>query len=199
VLVVGVDVLSRVTDWTDRSSCFLFGDGAGAVVVGPTDTEHGVLSTYLGADGSGADLLKINAGGSRLPASEETVRNRDHYLKMEGREVFKFSVRIMGEACLKALQQCSLTTENVDVLIPHQANLRIIDSASERLGISSDKVFVNIHEYGNTSAASIPIALDEAYRSGRIKADDIAMLVGFGGGLTWASAVVKWILPKLEA
>jgi 3-oxoacyl-[acyl-carrier-protein] synthase-3 len=196
VLVVGVDVLSTMMDWTDRSTCVLFGDGAGATVLGPTDVDKGVLSTHLGADGSGADLLKVEAGGSKLPASEETVRNRQHFIKMGGREVFKFAVRIMGEASLKALTACGLTTEDIDLFVPHQANVRIIDAATDRLGIPREKVFINAQDYGNTSAASIPIALDEAYRGGKINEGDIVATVGFGGGLTWAAAVIKWIMPK---
>lgn len=196
VLLVGVDVLTCVMDWTDRQTCVLFGDGAGATVLGPTDLGRGVLATHLGADGSGADLLRIDAGGSKLPASEETVRNRQHYIKMEGREVFKFAVRTMGEACLKTLDACNMTTDDIDLFVPHQANVRIIDAATDRLKIDKDKVFINAQNYGNTSAASIPIALDEAYRGGRIDDGDIVSTVGFGGGLTWASALMKWIMPK---
>lgn len=195
VLVIGVDILSSVTDWTDRSTCVLFGDAAGAVVVGPSEVGKGLLSFHLGADGSGGDLLKIEAGGSKLPPSEDTVRNRQHYIKMEGREVYKFAVRIMGEAAIKALDMCGLSPEDVDLFIPHQANIRIIEAAAARLGLPSEKVFVNVESYGNTSAASIPVALDEAYRKGRIKQDDVVVAVGFGAGLTWAAAVLKWTLP----
>lgn len=195
VLIVGVDVLSRVTDWTDRATCVLFGDAAGAAVLGPVAEGNGVLSTFLGADGSGAELLKLDAGGSKLPASEETVRNRQHYVKMEGREVFKFAVRIMGEASIKALEMCGLSSEDVDLFIPHQANIRIIDAAVQRLGLPSEKVFVNVEKYGNTSAASIPLAIDEAYRMGRLKEGDIVVVVGFGAGLTYAAGVLKWTLP----
>ncbi|HAH87739.1 MAG: beta-ketoacyl-ACP synthase III [Armatimonadota bacterium] len=195
ILVVGVDVLSRLTDFTDRSTCVLFGDGAGAAVLGPVAKGEGVLATCLGADGSGAELLKVEAGGSRLPASEETVKNRRHYIKMEGREVYKFAVKIMVEASIKALGECSLTPEDVDLFIPHQANERIIDAARDRLKIPAEKVFKNVANYGNTSAASIPIALDEAHRSGRIKAGDVVVAVGFGAGLTWASAALKWVVP----
>lgn len=194
ILVIGVDTLSKVTDWTDRSTCVLFGDGAGAVVLGPASPDEGVLSTYLGADGAGGDLLKIDAGGSRMPTTEETVRNGMHYIKMEGREVFKFAVRIMGEASIKALQICNLTTDDVNLFVPHQANTRIIDAAASRLGLTEDRVFKNVQDYGNTSAASIPIALDEAYRSEKIKKDDIVVVVGFGAGLTWAAGVLKWTM-----
>ena len=195
VLVIGVEVLSSVTDWTDRSTCVLFGDAAGAVVLGPTSSDTGVLSSYLGADGSGSGLLKIEAGGSKLPASEETVRNRQHFIKMEGREVFKFSVRIMREAAIKALEMCGLTPADIDLFVPHSANMRIIESGARRLGLPDEKVFTNMQNYGNTSAASIPLALDEAYRSGRVKEGDVIVAVGFGGGLTWAATVIKWILP----
>jgi 3-oxoacyl-[acyl-carrier-protein] synthase-3 len=196
ILVVGVDVLSKLVDFTDRSTCVLFGDGAGAVVLGPVAKGDGVLSTCLGADGSGAELLKVEAGGSRLPASEETVKNGGHYIKMEGREVYKFAVRIMVEASVNALGKCGLTPEDVDTFVPHQANERIIDAARDRLKIPAEKVFKNVANYGNTSAASIPIALDEAYRSGHIKKGDVVVTVGFGAGLTWASAVIKWGMPS---
>ena len=195
VLVVGADILSRFTDWTDRSTCVLFGDAAGATVIGPTVPDTGVLATCLGADGSGGELLKMDAGGSKLPTSEETVRNRLHYIKMEGREVFKFAVRIMEEASVKALAMCGLTPADVDLFVPHQANIRIIDAAVQRLGLPQEKVFVNVESYGNTSAASIPLALDEAYRSGRIREGDVIAAVGFGAGLTWAAGVLKWTLP----
>lgn len=197
VLVVGTDVLSSVTDWTDRSTCVLFGDGAGAAVVGPVAPGEGILSIYLGADGSGGEFLKMEAGGSRLPASEETVRNRQHFVKMEGREVYKFAVRIMGEASVKVLEMAGLTSDDVDLFVPHQANIRIIDAAVERLGLPAEKVFINVQNYGNTSAASIPFALDEAYRFGKIKAGDVIVVVGFGAGLTWAAGVLKWTLPTI--
>lgn len=192
VLVIGVDVLTSVTDWTDRGTCVLFGDGAGAVMLGPVDEGQGLLSTVLGADGSGGDLLKIEAGGSRLRTTEETVRNRQHFIKMEGREVFKFAVKIQGEATLKALESCGLTSDDIDLLVPHQANIRIVEAAAQRLGLPAEKLFVNVDRYGNTSAASIPLALDEAYRTGRLKEGDVVVAVGFGAGLTWAAAVIKW-------
>lgn len=195
VLVIGVDILSSVTDWTDRSTCVLFGDAAGAVVLGPTAPDTGVLSAHLGSDGSGGDLLKIEAGGSRLRTTEETVRKGQHFIRMEGREVFKFAVRIMGEASIKALELCALTPADVDLFVPHQANIRIIESAAARLGLAEDKVFVNVQNYGNTSAASIPLALDEAYRSGRIKEGNVIVAVGFGAGLTYAAGVIRWTLP----
>ena len=195
VLVIGADILSRFTDWTDRSTCVLFGDAAGAVVIGPTTPGTGVLAASLGADGSGGELLRMDAGGSKLPTSEETVKNRQHYIRMEGREVFKFAVRIMGEASVQALAMCGMTPADIDLFIPHQANIRIIDAAVNRLGLPEDKVFINVQNYGNTSAASIPLALDEAYRQGRIREGDIVVVVGFGAGLTWAASVLKWTLP----
>jgi 3-oxoacyl-[acyl-carrier-protein] synthase-3 len=192
VLAIGADVLSRITDWTDRSTCVLFGDGAGAAVVGPVSEGRGLLGTDLGAEGGQGHLLTLPAGGSRKPASAETVENREHFILMQGNEVFKFAVRIMGETAHKSLSKCGLTPEDIDAFIPHQANIRIIEAARKRLGIPEEKVFVNVQLYGNTSAASIPIALDEAYRAGKIKDDDIVALVGFGAGLTWASAVLRW-------
>lgn len=198
ILVIGVDVLTRFTDWQDRSTCVLFGDGAGAVVIGPTAADTGILATVMGADGSGAELLKIDAGGSRLPASEQTVRDRQHFIKMEGREVFKFAVRIMEESTIKVLDLCGHGPEDIDLLIPHQANIRIIDAASNRLKLPPEKIFANVERYGNTSAASIPLALDEAYRGGKLKEGDILVVVGFGAGLTWASGAIKWTLPAFK-
>ncbi|MEN6520236.1 MAG: beta-ketoacyl-ACP synthase III [Armatimonadota bacterium] len=192
VLVVGVDLLTRLIDFEDRSTCVLFGDGSGAAVLAPTDDDHGILSVLLGSDGSGAELLKIEAGGSRMPTTQETVQTRQHSIKMAGPEVFKFAVKIMGDASAKALEQCGLTPEDIDLFVPHQANLRIIDSAARRLKLPPEKVFVNVHKYGNTSAASIPIALDEAVRAGKLKKDDLVVVVGFGAGLTWAANVIKW-------
>ena len=198
ILVVGVDILTCITDWTDRTTCVLFGDAAGAAVVGPTTPDKGVLATYLGADGSRGNLLKIDAGGSKLPTSEETVKNRQHFIKMEGKEVFKFAVKIMGEASIKVLEMCGLTPEDVDFFIPHQANIRIIDASASRLKLPPEKVYKNAQNYGNTSAASIPQALDEAYRLGKIKEGDTLVVVGFGAGLTWASGVIKWTLPTIS-
>jgi 3-oxoacyl-[acyl-carrier-protein] synthase-3 len=191
ILVIGVDLLSRITDYQDRSTCVLFGDGAGAAVVAPAE-DHGLLSFVLGSDGSGAELLKVDAGGSLMPASEETVRERRHFIQMAGQEVFKFAVKIMADASIQALEKCGIAPEDVDLFIPHQANTRIIESAARRLGIPEEKVFVNVHKYGNTSAASIPIAIDEAVREGRLKKGDVMVAVGFGAGLTWAASVIKW-------
>lgn len=192
VLVVGCDTLSKITNWEDRSTCVLFGDGAGAVVLEGIENESGLLSFCLGSRGSGGELLKVPAGGSRTPASEKTVKEKQHYIQMSGNEVFKFAVKIMEEASLEAINKAGLKIEDVNCFIPHQANLRIIDAAGKRLGIDKERIFVNVERYGNTSCASIPIALYEACQAGRIKKDDIVVLVGFGAGLTWASAVLKW-------
>jgi 3-oxoacyl-[acyl-carrier-protein] synthase-3 len=192
VLVIGAETLSKVCDSTDRNTCVIFGDGAGAVVVSEVPEEYGILSTYIGADGSGGDLLKLPAGGSRIPASVESVQQGLHYIKMDGSKVFKFAVKIMGEAAEKALEKCGLSKEDIDYLIPHQANIRIIDSAVKRLKISDEKVYINIDKYGNMSAASVAVALDEASRKGLLKDGDVVVLVGFGGGLTWGAAVLKW-------
>lgn len=192
VLVIGAETLSKIADFTDRNTCVIFGDGAGAAVVSEVAEEYGILSTYIGADGSGWDLLKQPAGGSRIPASAESVRDRLHYIKMDGSKVFKFAVKAMGEAAEKALEKCGLDKEAVNYLIPHQANMRIIDSAVKRLKISDEKVYINIDKYGNMSSASVAVALDEASRKGLLKDDDVIVLVGFGGGLTWGAAVLKW-------
>jgi 3-oxoacyl-[acyl-carrier-protein] synthase-3 len=190
-LVVGAETLSKIVDWQDRATCVLFGDGAGAAVVGLGD-RPGILATYLGANGGGAHLLELPAGCSRMPASFETVEKRLHYIKMNGNEVFKFAVRIVEEASLEVLKKAQKTVDDVKLFIPHQANIRIIQSAAERLGIPEEKVFVNVEKYGNTSSASIPIALDEASRSGRIREGDIVLLVGFGAGLTWGAVLIQW-------
>lgn len=191
-LVVGVDCLSKITNWEDRNTCVLFGDGAGAVVLGPVEEGSGFLSFELGADGSGGDLLKQPAGGSRMPASRDTVDERLHTISMVGREVFKFAVRVMGNAAEEALSKAGLTKEDIDFLVPHQANTRIIDAAVKRFGLSEEKVIINLDRFGNMSSASIPVALDEALHQGRIKKGNTLVLVGFGGGLTWGAAVLKW-------
>jgi 3-oxoacyl-[acyl-carrier-protein] synthase-3 len=193
-LVIGVECLSRILDWTDRNTCVLFGDGAGAAVLGPVGEGYGFLSYELGGDGSGGDLLKLPAGGSRLPASEETLRQRLHTVSMSGREVFKFAVRVIGTSTEEALKKAGMSKEDIDFLIPHQANIRIIDSAIKRFGLTEDKVVINLDRYGNMSSASIPVALDEAVKQGRIKKGDTLVLCGFGGGLTWGAAVLKWAL-----
>lgn len=193
VLLIGVDVLSKVTNWEDRSTCVLFGDGAGAVVLQPVEPPKGILSVYLRADGSGGELLKMPAGGTRLPASTETVRKRQHCLYMNGREVFKFAVRAMEEAALEVLRRAGVNQGEVDCFIPHQANVRIIDALAKRLGLSPDKVVVNVDRYGNTSAASIPIAFYEALISGKIKSgESLVLLVAFGAGLTWGAVLLRY-------
>ncbi|MBE3572644.1 MAG: ketoacyl-ACP synthase III [Moorella humiferrea] len=197
-LVIGVEVLSKIINWQDRSTCVLFGDGAGAVVLKAVNQGEGLLGLYLGADGGGASLLTLPAGGSRLPASPTTVAEGLHTIHMNGPEVFKFAVRVMGEASLKALAQAGLKKEDVDFLIPHQANMRIIEAATKRLGLSREKVYVNLDRYGNMSSASIPVALDEAYREGRLKPGDKIVLVAFGAGLTWGAAVLSWNLAGPE-
>ncbi|KJS49592.1 MAG: 3-oxoacyl-ACP synthase [Peptococcaceae bacterium BRH_c23] len=192
VLVIGGDTLSKVLNWEDRLTCILFGDGAGAAVLQPVEEEFGFLSSELGSDGSGGKLLLQPAGGAQCPASLETVEKNLHTLQMEGKEVYKFAVRIMGDVSVKVLEKAGLTKEDVDLLIPHQANLRILEAAVKRLGISPDNVVVNLDKYGNMSAASIPVALDEASRAGRLAEGDIIVMVGFGTGLTWGACVLKW-------
>jgi len=192
VLVIGAEALSKITDWTDRNTSIIFGDGAGAAVLGETAEGYGIVGVDLGADGTGGDLLKVPAGGSRLSTTAETIEQRLHFISMNGAEVFKFAVKVMGESATKALANAALTKKDIDCLVPHQANIRIIQSAAKRLGLPMDKVVVNVEKYGNTSAASVPIALDEAVQSGRIKNDDVVVLVGFGGGLTWGASVIKW-------
>ncbi len=192
VLVIGAETLSKILNWNDRNTCVLFGDGAGAVVLGPTEEGSGILSTHLGADGNGAKFLNVPAGGSRMPSSVQTIEDNLHYIKMDGSEVFKFAVRVMGNAAKKALELCDLGVEDIDYFVPHQANTRIISSAAKRLKLPLEKVYVNLDAYGNMSAASIPVALDEALEKGKIKKGDNVVLVGFGGGLTWGSCVIKW-------
>ena len=190
-LVVGAETLSKIVDWEDRATCVLFGDGAGAAVLGVGD-KPGILSTHLGSDGKGASYIEVPAGISRMPASLETIQKRLHFIKMAGNEVFKFAVRIMEEASLKVIEKGKMKIEDVNLFIPHQANIRIINSAAKRLGIVEDRIFVNVQKYGNTSSASIPLALSEAVIEGRIQKDDIILLVAFGSGLTWGSVLIQW-------
>ncbi|GAB6988867.1 beta-ketoacyl-ACP synthase III [Paenibacillus pini] len=191
-LVIGADTLSRITDYTDRNTCVLFGDGAGAVILGEVPEGRGFQSFDLGAEGAGGNLLKLEAGGSRLPASQDTVDNNKHYIYMNGREVFKFAVRVMGSATETVLNKAGKTKEDIDLFVPHQANIRIIQSAMQRLDLSEDKCVVNVDKYANTSAASIPLALVEAAEEGRMKEGDCVLMVGFGGGLTWGASVIIW-------
>ena len=192
VLVIGAEVLSRILDWSDRSTCILFGDGAGAAVLGPVAEGQGILNCKLGSDGNLADMLLVPAGGSKMPTCKETVEGRQHFVKMSGNEIFKFAVRAMGEVTAEALAEIGLDKGDLDFLIPHQANHRIIDAARKRFDLPEDRVVVNIDRYGNMSAASIPVALDEAIRSGRVKRGDLLGLVGFGAGLTWGASIVRF-------
>lgn len=192
VLVVGAETLSKITNWKDRATCVLFGDCAGAVVMTACDPGQGFLSFHLGSDGSGGDLIALPAGGSRLPASYDTIERGQHYLTMNGREVYKFAVRCIPRTIEEVVRRAGLSIEDVDWFIPHQANIRIIDAAAERLGQPKEKFFVNVERYGNTSSASVPVALYEAVREGRIKEGDVAVMVAFGGGLTWASCAIRW-------
>ena len=191
VLVIGAETLTRVVDPTDRSTVILFGDGAGAVVLTPSD-ETGLLAWDLGCDGSLAGLLGIPAGGSRMPTSAQTLAGGDHWLKMDGREVFRRAVRVIVDSARVTLDRAGLTADDVALFVPHQANSRIIGSAAAQLGLPLERTFVNIDRYGNTSAASVPIALAEAADAGRLQRGDIALLSGFGAGMSWASALVRW-------
>ncbi|MGH7441764.1 MAG: beta-ketoacyl-ACP synthase III [bacterium] len=192
ILVVGSEKLSAITDWQDRNTCVLFGDGAGAAILGPTGSGGRLASFYLGADGSMVPKLLQPAGGSAQPASARSVEDRQHYLKMDGKEVFKFAVRIMGEASAEAVGRAGWERSDIALFIPHQANLRIIETAAKFMGLPMERVFVNLSSYGNTSAASVAIALDEAQEQGRLKPGDKAVMVAFGAGLTWASCAVEW-------
>ncbi len=192
VLVIGAETLSRIVDWEDRNTCVLFGDGAGACVLEKVEEGFGILSSELGSDGTNGEVLILPAGGSKLKASKETIENRLHFIKMDGKEVFKFAVRVMEKASLNVLEKANLKLEDLDLLIPHQANIRIIDAAIKKLKLDKDKICVNLDKYGNMSSASIPIALDEAVKKNRIKRGDNILLVAFGAGLTWASMTIKW-------
>lgn len=192
VLVIGAETLTKITDFTDRATCVLFGDGAGAVVVKKTnDNEQGIIASYFASEGADWKFLYQPAGGSRIPATEDSLRKRLHYIKMEGNEVFKLAVRAMIESAIKTLEKAKLTSKDVALLIPHQANMRIIEATAKRLNIPMERVYVNLDKYGNTSAASIPIALYEALAEGRIKKGDYVLLVSFGAGFTWAGVLLK--------
>lgn len=190
ILVIGAEIITKFVDWTDRNTCVLFGDGAGAVVVQASTEKTGVLAFELGSDGEGAQHLMMNLGVAN-PPSHAVIDNRDHYIRMNGREVFKFATRTLARSVAEVIGRSGLSTDDIDLLIPHQANERIIEVAAKQLGMPMDKVFVNIAKYGNTSAASIPIALCEAMDQGRCQLGDTIVMVGFGAGLTWASAVVQ--------
>jgi 3-oxoacyl-[acyl-carrier-protein] synthase-3 len=191
-LIIGAEVLSRIVDWTDRNTCCLFGDGAGAVVVEGSEDDRGILSTHIHTDGSHWDLLYQPGVGNRNPASQKTLDEKHAYINMQGNEVFKLAVRAMEDVALEALAANNLVLSDIDLFIPHQANRRIIDAIGKRLGINGDQLYINLDRYGNTSSASIPIALDEVNRSGRIKQGDIILLDAFGGGMTWGATLLRW-------
>lgn len=192
VLLIGSETFSRILDWTDRTTCVLFGDGAGAVLLQPSEDETGVLGVVLGADGCGAELLHVPAGGSKRPASHTTVDERLHFVKMDGKAVFKFSVTIVPETARRVLDDVGLPLSAVALIIPHQANMRIVQTAAKRLGLPVERFYTNLDRYGNTSAASIPMALTEAIEERRLQPGEIVLFVGFGGGLTWGGAAVRW-------
>ena len=193
ILVVGAEILSRIVNWQDRTTCVLFGDGAGAVVLQAEDkSDRGIISSHLHADGQYGPLLKLPAGGSNIPASHQSVDDKLHYIAMQGNELFKVAVRCLSEVALEALQHNNVTADEVKLLIPHQANMRIIKAVTSRIGLPPEKVFTNLHKYGNTSSASIPIALDEANRKGSLHPHDLLLFDTFGGGLTWGAMVARW-------
>ena len=192
VLVIGAEKLSSIVDWTDRNTCVLFGDGAGAAILQNRPNAHGLLTACMGADGNKADLLSMPGGGSRCPATTDSVNARMHYLRMDGKETFKNAVNAMLTAAQESLRRCNIDITKIKCVIPHQANRRIIDAVGERLGVTPEQLFVNLDKYGNTSAASVAIALDEVVQSGRIERGDLILLVVFGAGLTWGAAVIEW-------
>jgi 3-oxoacyl-[acyl-carrier-protein] synthase III len=192
ILLVGAEILSRFTDWEDRTTCILFGDGAGAVVIQRHAGRHGILSTHLHSDGSLGDLIHVPGGGAQHPASHDTIRKRMHFIRMKGNETFKAAVRALEGVAQEALKHNKVKPEQIDYLVPHQANLRIIQAMAQRLNMPMEKVVLTLPKYGNTSAASIPMALDEAVRDNRIKKNHLLLFEAFGGGLTWASALVRW-------
>jgi 3-oxoacyl-[acyl-carrier-protein] synthase-3 len=195
ILFIAADIFTHYINWRDRNTCVLFGDGAGAVVLQPSDEPYGQLACVLGASGKDEDLMAVDAGGTRLPATPELLEQGRQYVYMNGREIFKLAVRGMGDSSLQALAVAGLTTEDIALVVPHQANARIIEATARRLDVPMERVFVNLDRYGNTSAATIPIALVEAAQQGRIKDGDNILLTAFGGGLTWASAVIRWGHP----
>jgi 3-oxoacyl-[acyl-carrier-protein] synthase-3 len=192
VMVLGAEIMSKVTDWSDRATCVLFGDGAGAVILGGEEGDRGILSTHLHSDGSLWELLYMPGGGSAHPSSHETVDQRLHCIKMAGNPLFKVAVRALAEVSQEALKYNGLTGEDIDVMIPHQANTRIIEAAAKLINFPMDKVFLNIEKYGNTSSATIPIALDELNRGGKLKAGNSILMCSFGTGVTWGGAVIRW-------
>ncbi|MHB1005430.1 MAG: beta-ketoacyl-ACP synthase III [Chloroflexota bacterium] len=194
-LVIGAETLSRIVDWTDRKTCVLFGDGAGAVLLQATEQPTGLLGATLGSDGSGAELLYVPGGGSKRPASVESVQNHQHYVKMDGSAVYRFAVDAMTKAARGVIEETGVGIGDIELVIPHQANIRIIQAATKALKLAPERVFTNIARYGNTSAASIPIALCEAVEHGRVQTSDHILLVGFGAGLTWGAALIQWGVP----
>ena len=193
VLVIGADLLSRITDYTDRSTCVLFGDGGGAVVLtANTENTRGVLSTHMHSEGGHDDILMLKGGGSLMPASLESVNNREHYIKMKGSELFRYAVNYLKAVAEEAIKFNELKAEDIDLFVPHQANIRIIEATAKKLRFPMEKVFVNVEKYGNTSSGSIPIALDEAYKSGRLKEGSLVLIDAIGAGLTWASSIIRW-------
>ena len=192
VLVVGAEIMSAITDWTDRGTCILFGDGAGAAVVGPADGNRGILSTHLHSDGGLGDLICVPGGGSDMPPSEKMLTEKAQFLKMKGNETYKVAIKTLEEVARETLSAHSLTVNDIDLYVPHQANIRIIKAVADRLQLPMEKIFMNIDRYGNTSAASIPLALDEAVKLGRITEGSLVMIGAFGAGLTWASALIRW-------
>lgn len=192
IVVSGAEVMSKVVNWEDRNTCVLFGDGAGTVIVTANDGDSGILSSCLGADGGLGKLLYQPAGGTLMPASQETIDKKLHSVHMQGREVFKHAVRSMGESAIRVLKEANLTPDDINLFIPHQANLRIVEATCERTGIPLEKTCLIIHKYGNVPSASIPLTLDEANRTGRIKRGDIVLFAAFGGGFTWGAMVFKW-------
>ncbi len=193
VLVIGADILSKVIDFTDRNTCVLFGDGAGAVVLGPAASEdEGIFDVLIGADGGGSEHITIPAGGTQMPTTAKTVEDRLHFVKINGKEVFKFSTKIVGDMIEQVLTRNNLKLEDVKLIIPHQANIRIIESAAKRFNCPLDKFYINLDRYGNTVAGTIPIGLHEALGEGKINKGDIVLLAGFGGGLTWGLVAMKW-------
>ena len=192
VLVAGAECLSKITDYTDRSTCILFGDGAGATVVQRSNGRREIMTTRLFADGSQADLLTLPAGGSKLPASHETINSRSHYIQLKGKEIFKIAVNNMVDVITKTVSENNMKVEDIDLIIPHQSNIRIIEAAIEKLKLPKEKAYVNIDRFGNTSSASIPIAIDEIEKAKMLKPGNTVLLVAFGGGLTWSSSIINW-------
>jgi len=192
VMVLGAEIMSKVTDWTDRATCVLFGDGAGAIILAGEEGEHGVLSTHLHSDGSLWELLYMPGGGSANPSTHETVDKGLHCIKMAGNQLFKVAVRALAEVSQEAMKFNGLTSEDIDIMIPHQANTRIIEAAAKMINFPLEKIFLNIEKYGNTSSATIPIALDEMQRAGKLKTGNLILLCSFGTGVTWGSAIIRW-------